>query len=92
MRLIRMDLNRKLDTRAKRMPVEDMAPVGRMTTTTVILLVDQVAKAASRITQDLMEVVTVVIQVVAPARESLADLIMEAATVISRENQVRSVV
>lgn len=87
-----MDLNRKLDTRAKRMPVEDMPPAVRMITTTVILLVDRVAKAVvSRITQDLMEaVVTVVIQVVASTRESSVDLIAEAVVaVISREDQVR---
>lgn len=87
-----MDLNRKLDTRAKRMPVVDMPPAVRMITTTVILLVDRVAKAVvSRITQDLMEaVVTVVIQVVASTRESSVDLIAEAVVaVISREDQVR---
>lgn len=92
MRLIRMDLNRKLDMRAKRMPVEDMPPAVRMITTTVILLGDRVAKVVvSRITQDLMEaVVTVVIQVVASTRESSVDLIAEAVVaVISREDQVR---
>lgn len=72
MKLIRMDLNRKLDMRAKRMPTEDTAPTDRMITT-VILLVDQVK--TSRIIQNLMEaVVTVVIQMITLARENSVDL------------------
>lgn len=89
MRLIRMDLNRKLDTKAKQIRVEDIALAGRMVTTTVILLVDRIAKAAAlQITRDLMEAVLMDIQTVALARESPMDL-MEAATVINQESQVR---
>jgi len=84
-----MDLNRKLDTKAKQIRVEDIALAGRMVTTTVILLVDRIAKAAAlQITRDLMEAVLMDIQTVALARESPMDL-MEAATVINQESQVR---
>lgn len=89
MRLIRMDLNRKLDTKVKRIRVEDTALAGRMVTTTVILLVDRTAKtAALQITRDLMEAALMDIQTVVPARESPMDL-MGAATVINQESQVR---
>jgi hypothetical protein len=89
MRLIRMDLNRKLDTRAKRTPAEDMILAGRMVTMMVILLAEQIAEA-SRIAQDLIvAVVIAVIQTVDLARESSADLIAEVATVINRKGQVR---
>lgn len=89
MRLIRMDLNRKLDMKAKQIRVEDIALADRMVTTTVILLVDRIAKvAALQITRDLMEAVLMDIQTVVLARESPMDL-MEAATVINQESQVR---
>lgn len=89
MRLIRMDLNRKLDMKAKQIRVEDIALADRMVTTTVILLVDRMAKvAALQITRDLMEAVLMDIQTVVLARESPMDL-MEAATVINQESQVR---
>lgn len=86
-----MALNLKLDTRAKRTPSEDTIPGWRlgMVTMMVILLAEQTA-AASHIAQDLiMPMVIAVIRTVDLARESSADLIAEAATVINREGQVR---